>query len=212
MKDLFLRLKMFRAFFSLVKNPTKTDKIFELADAGRNRRRKSVEVTMKPILENEEFLQLWKDRYNRTSDIQTLRDFPEETFGRKFAEFLDEHHFQPNSFPPVEPDTALDYLVSRMRHTHDLWHVLTGYETTIVDELALQAFGLAQVKSPLSAIIIAAGILHLVIFKPTEVVQAFEGISQGFLRGKTSRPFAWRTTGAFTCLKFARNSGSWFKT
>ena len=184
MKDLIIKLKMARAFFSLVKDPRKTENIFEIADAARDRRRKAVEISMKPILENEAFLALWNDRYRRSADIKTLRSLPEGSFGRKFAHFLDDHHFQADAFPLIAPNSPLDYFASRMRSTHDLWHVLTGYETTISDELALQAFSLAQVKSPLSAMIIAGGLLHLVIFKPAEVTNAFELISQGYLRGK----------------------------
>ncbi len=46
-----------------------------------------------------------------------------------------------------------------MRETHDIVHVLTGFGTDGPGELGLQAFNLAQNRSPLAAMLIFGGIL-----------------------------------------------------
>ena len=44
----------------------------------------------------------------------------------------------------VPPDPRAAYLAQRMRQTHDIWHVLTGYATDVAGEVQLQAFTLAD--------------------------------------------------------------------
>lgn len=45
----------------------------------------------------------------------------------------------------------------RMRDTHDLWHVLTGYSGDVLGETALLGFIFAQTGNPGVALIIALG-------------------------------------------------------
>ena len=188
MKALWLKFRLARAFFALVRDPRKTEKIFELSDLGRRYRGKSAEVALREILHHPKFLELFRDRYNPRIDLQALRVLPPHTFGRAIADFLDRNTFEPNGFPSIAANSTLDYLAGRVRGTHDLWHVLTGYGVHVSGELALQAFTLAQVRSPLSALILAGGLLHLVLLKPTELVDTFEEIIEGYRRGKHAMP------------------------
>jgi len=61
--------------------------------------------------------------------------------------------------PKGEIKTDLDYIQLRLRQTHDIMHVITGFKTNAAGEIGLQAFNLAQIKSPVSALIIFGGIL-----------------------------------------------------
>ena len=54
-------------------------------------------------------------------------------------EVLDGHALGLSKLPP-----PLDYLNARNLQTHDLWHLVAGYETTILHEFAIAAFQLAQ--------------------------------------------------------------------
>ncbi len=47
--------------------------------------------------------------------------------------------------------------MTRMRQTHDLWHVLTGYTADVRGEILLQAFTYAQLGSPSSLLITLLG-------------------------------------------------------
>jgi len=187
MKNIWNRIKLLRAFATLIKDPRQTDKIFEISDAGRKRRRESAEIAMKAVLNDEGFLEVYRDGYNPEIELEKLRQLPQGTFGRAVAEFLDGNAFQPNTFPTTDSDTPLEYLVSRVRRVHDLWHVLSGYGTDVTGELALQGFTLAQLQSPFSGLLLAGGILHLVLYKPLELVGTFELIIEGYLRGKQAR-------------------------
>ena len=187
MKQIWRRLKFLGAFLALVRDPNKTEKIFEIGDSGRNAERDRFEQLLAPILNDPEFQALWTARTEISIDLMRLQTLPEGTFGRETAAYFERHGFTPLSFPRIERRSSLDYLADRMRQIHDFWHVLTGYSTEVVGELALQGFTMAQVGSPLSAVILSGGLLHLVIFRPMEVGSAFAQIVEGYRRGKAAR-------------------------
>lgn len=49
----------------------------------------------------------------------------------------------------------LDYLNVRILQTHDLWHILAGYETTALHEIAISAFQMAQFGHSYSAMFLS---------------------------------------------------------
>jgi hypothetical protein len=84
--------------------------------------------------------------------------------------------------PPV-----LEYKVLRGYQTHDLHHVLTGYPATPFGELALQAFGLAQMHFPYAAMWIAVTTAHMTFVDPLLIGPAMDAISEGWQRGRAAR-------------------------
>lgn len=84
--------------------------------------------------------------------------------------------------PPV-----LRYKVLRGYQTHDLHHVLTGYEATPLDELALQAFQLAQQDYPYSALTLATIISHAALVDPWLIKPAMDAISRGWAYGRRTK-------------------------
>lgn len=54
-------------------------------------------------------------------------------------EVLDREQIQLSALPP-----ALCYLNTRILQMHDVWHLVAGYETTALHEIAISAFQLAQ--------------------------------------------------------------------
>lgn len=113
MKNLWHRIKLLRAFATLIKDPRQTEKIFEISDAGREQRRESAELAMKAVLSDEMFLEVYRNGYNPEIEIEKLRLLPQGTFGHAVAEFLDSNGFEPNTFPITDSDSPLEYLVTR---------------------------------------------------------------------------------------------------
>ena len=60
----------------------------------------------------------------------------------------------------VEGDDA--YLQMRIRHTHDLWHVIAGLPITMAGEAAANGLTTEQLRWPGSALLIAADLVHRV--------------------------------------------------
>src|SRR5512138_3367021 len=73
---------------------------------------------------------------SHTIDLDALAQLPEGTLGRAYADFLRSRNLTPDVFetPPQLTDPKAVYVVQRLRQTHDLWHVVTGYATDAASE------------------------------------------------------------------------------
>ena len=91
--------------------------------------------------------QIHRDReFSLTSEeLEELRQLPDGTLGREVADFLDH-----NGFDPLNSGDLI-------QRTHDVWHVLTGFNSSPHDEFLLQIFTRAQVFRPTSAIVVLVG-------------------------------------------------------
>jgi len=88
-------------------------------------------------------------------DLERLRGLPEATLGREYARFVDREQITAEGL--VEASNTLDdtvflderarVLSRRLRDTHDLWHVVTGYQRDLFGEAALLAFTYAQIRN-----------------------------------------------------------------
>ena len=82
-------------------------------------------------------------------DLAELRTLPEDTFGYRYAKYMDDCHLNPLE---ISPDVAQQLrhqpLGLRYTLTHDIFHVLLGYDTSLVGELGVWSFVAAQRYSP----------------------------------------------------------------
>lgn len=72
-------------------------------------------------------------------DIAKLRKMPKKTLGGAYAEFLDE-----NRITPLEPTRKGSAYALRFTATHDLHHVVLGFDTTLAGEIGVLAFNIGQ--------------------------------------------------------------------
>ncbi|MCW5833843.1 MAG: hypothetical protein KIS78_15675 [Labilithrix sp.] len=95
-------------------------------------------------------------------DFDALRRLPDGTLGREYTRFLDDNGITPDAFQelPAVDDERAAAIILRMRQTHDLWHVLTGYTPDVRGELLLQAFTYAQVRIPSALVLVVFGTLR----------------------------------------------------
>ena len=93
----------------------------------------------------------------RLVDRAGLRALPPHTLGHAYAEFAERNGITAEGIIAAaelgRTKTAswpedLRYIEERLRDSHDLGHVVTGYGTDVGGELAILAFGLAQVFQP----------------------------------------------------------------
>ena len=92
-------------------------------------------------------------------DFEALAALPDGTLGREFVRFLRAHEITPDSFrAPVDYfEDVSAYVTQRLRQTHDLWHLVTGYPPDTCGELVLSAFIFAQVGAPSSFLVALLG-------------------------------------------------------
>jgi ubiquinone biosynthesis protein Coq4 len=134
-------------------------------------------------------------------DLDSLRKFAPGTLGHAYRDFMvsndlmerlaegyKELHEQFSTAGRLDRMPAiLKYKVLRGYQTHDLHHVLTGYPATPFGELALQAFQLAQVEFPYSAMWIAVTTGHMAFVDPLLIKPAMDAISHGWTYGREAR-------------------------
>lgn len=83
--------------------------------------------------------------------------------------------------------SVIRYKVLRGYQTHDLHHVLTGYTTMPLHELALQAFQLAQMSYPYAAMHLSVIMGHMTLVDPLLIKPAMDAIADGWAFGRRAR-------------------------
>ena len=121
---------------------------------------------------------------SRSVDFDALGRLPADTLGGAFARHLTANGLSPDIFkaPPGVP-AEIAYLGQRMRQSHDIWHVLTGYTTAVDDELALLAFSHGQSKMPGPAVLASVGAIRFFPRYPG----VFRKVLDGYRRGRDAR-------------------------
>jgi ubiquinone biosynthesis protein COQ4 len=119
--------------------------------------------------------------------LAELDQLPEGTLGKAYARHMLGNQLKPDFYDRIEVTDDNTYIMMRMRETHDLWHVITGFGTSVPHELGLQAFMFAQILTPLAPILICARSLISVFKNPSEVLETFDQVSKGWVMGRRSR-------------------------
>ncbi|HBB35649.1 MAG TPA: hypothetical protein DDZ80_26405 [Cyanobacteria bacterium UBA8803] len=128
-------------------------------------------------------------------NLQQLHQFPPNTLGYLYADHLLKH----NLTPPEVPDTVDDYSFPgvHLLETHDIWHVVTGCDTTKAGEIELEAFYTAQIyPSPTFLALLAKNLMKTAIEDTELCEQHMNALSRGWMRGKQAKPLfgiQWNT-------------------
>ena len=120
-------------------------------------------------------------------NLAVLRSLPIGTFGRAWADFLDQHGLSPLTTG------------SRRKQLHDGIHVLTGYSSDPIGEAEVQAF-LLGTKFSTTNLLIGLGLLRVLYQQlPKNQTPKFnhmpwERLQQAYQRGQRSRldPDTWQ--------------------
>ena len=136
-----------------------------------------------------------------TPDIDALRDCPEGSLGHAFVDYLDSNNLDANllresAFIPAHKARGNNegYLAERGFQLHDLFHVLTGYDTSPLGEVKVVSFTVAQAPAPYPAMIIASRPLQMVLYQPELLPFVMDAITEGWARGRKAKPLlpvAW---------------------
>ena len=78
-------------------------------------------------------------------DLNKLIEYPEGSFGREYAEHMKRNNLQTLNISP-ELDDVAQHNVFALRYviTHDIFHVLLGFDTSYAGEIGVLAFAAAQ--------------------------------------------------------------------
>jgi ubiquinone biosynthesis protein COQ4 len=131
---------------------------------------------------------LIRDRYIPPAhDLDTLLTYPTDSLGYIYAVEMKKKGFDPNLHAGMTAKTDPEYVELRLSQTHDLWHIITGFDTSVVGEIGLQAFHLLQFPYPLATMLVATSLISSTLKEPEALPKLLEAIAQGFQMGKTAK-------------------------
>ncbi len=177
-----------RGVLGMLRNPEGTQAVFDIEDGLRDTR--AARGVVARVAADPGVAALMQARYLAAPvDVAALARLPHDSLGYAFARHILDHGFDPDYFRRFEVRTELDWVLMRMRQTHDIWHVVTGIDTSRLGELAVKAFELAQTWRPLAAVITCGGMLRFLLKDPDQLGDAMAHISHGYQLGRCAAPF-----------------------
>jgi ubiquinone biosynthesis protein Coq4 len=140
--------------------------------------------------------EMLEDRYlSPTPDADYLATLPDGSLGKEFERYLtnnglDANLLRESAFIQAHAERGEDvgYLAERGFQLHDLFHVLTGFDTTPLGEVRVVSFTVAQIPAPYPAMIIATRPLQMVLYKPELLPAVMDAITQGWALGRRAKP------------------------
>ncbi|WP_431630492.1 Coq4 family protein [Alkalinema pantanalense] len=184
-------LQAAQGFINLVNNPSQTEAVFDLADGLRPT--DLYQQFIDYAYAQPEVAAIVQGRYKPPAiDLEQLLTYPTDSLGYGYASTLKAMNLDPNFYRQIPIEDDYSYLAIRMRQTHDIWHLITGFGTDLAGEMGLQAFTLAQTHSPLSVTILAATLLHTLKMNGP-LNQVVESLQRGWQMGLQAKPFLAQT-------------------
>jgi ubiquinone biosynthesis protein Coq4 len=186
-RNSYQKLVAARAFMRVVGDPHRLDDVFGLSDG----------TNQKEILERaaDRFAMIPKGeralearRRLPQIDLQRLAKLPGDTLGYAFGHHMLSRGLDPASIPTLDSRDRGEFLRAHLYETHDIWHVVTGFDTDVAGELGLQGFYMAQVHGPLPPALLAAGFLNTAFYTAEETDERMRNIVTGWRTGKRAEP------------------------
>ncbi len=127
----------------------------------------------------------WPERF-RLADLAAC---PEGSLGADFHRLIVDNNFDlevldRDALGLARLRPPLDYLNARILQCHDLWHIVGGYHTTALHEVAISAFQLSQFGHNYSAQFLAFVVAKAAIKRTEGLALLLEIIFTGWRHGR----------------------------
>ncbi len=142
-------LEAFRALRALIRDPDDTSQVFRIIRAFSSAAVDRQFERFRRLPDGRQILSRDRTLLDRLGDRTSLERLPPGSLGRVYAEFTLAESISPQGLvdaslaaPPEPAQTSAERIrfAERLRDSHDLWHVVTGYGRDLVGEAALLAF------------------------------------------------------------------------
>lgn len=193
-------VKAYRHFRNLMADKEDTTQVFEVINAlnGNSYQKQFLKFANDPrgakVLEANVYLPPLLD------DHDALRELPEGTFGRAYLHFMETQNLTSqglvDEYERFEGDfydrfpTPMRSYSHRLRDTHDLLHVLTGYSRDALGELSVLAYSYAQHGGPGVAFISFMGAFEIAKGAP-KGSPVRRAIYEGYRLGKAAEDIVY---------------------
>ncbi|HEY9632237.1 MAG TPA: Coq4 family protein [Coleofasciculaceae cyanobacterium] len=118
--------------------------------------------------------------YHPPIDLEKLIVYPKGSFGYEYAYHMKENHLKPfNVSPELEEIAKRNVFSLRYVVTHDIFHILLGFDTSYAGEIGVLAFAAEQKYSPSLNISLALAKVIYPILAPQQRKEIFANIRKG---------------------------------
>ncbi len=117
-----------------------------------------------------------------------LQKLPEGTLGRVYADHMISSNLNPDFYKVVPIIDDQIFCMMRLRQSHDLWHIITGFDTSVEGEVGLQSFYYNQTCAMMAPFVVGGAILNACFKRRYTLVLIFENIVRGWMMGKKAKP------------------------
>jgi ubiquinone biosynthesis protein COQ4 len=119
--------------------------------------------------------------------LAKLEPMPEGSLGRVFAEHCRSRNLDPNLIY-VPPTDDVGWMLNHLYQTHDIWHVVTGWDNDLPGEVGVGTFYAGQLGSPAFFGFMLALIYLNVVFRRDDLGAIMRATSEGYRAGKSAEP------------------------
>lgn len=178
------------AMVALTQNPDDTAQVFTIIESLSGRAPARMLRGFRDDANGRRLLAERPDLVSILADRDRLRAMPAGSLAHAYLAFVESEGITADGLVAAseageigvrERGSDLDYIATRMRDTHDLWHTVTGYKGDLVGEASLLGFSLAQTGNPGIAMIVLTGMLRI------RQLDAIARIAGGTRRGMKAR-------------------------
>jgi len=154
-----------------------TDSVFDIED--NFRRSNQMKVCVDRVKAIPEARALMESRYLGSAiDLEALSQLSRGTLGHTYATVMKTLDYDPNFFRQREIETDEDWLTMRLRKTHDLVHLVTGFGPT-GGELGVLSIQAVQIGYPSSVLLQVASIGMALKQQPERLPDLTQQVARG---------------------------------
>ncbi|MEM9458159.1 MAG: Coq4 family protein [Myxococcota bacterium] len=185
MQQLFSKLQIARHFVTILRDISDTESIFKLIETLNRQEDLQARFPETPAMSaylDASFLQGFPA-------LEDLRAMPEGSLGRALAVHMDTLGVDFSQFDrKPAPQDRIEQIERHVEETHDIWHVLTGFDTGPASEFGLQAFGLAQIKAVGPLMLVILGLARCLKTGSQEIAPIMDALTEGWRMGRATEP------------------------
>jgi ubiquinone biosynthesis protein COQ4 len=184
LKPALQRIQMVSGF--IAGRGQRTETVFEIEDSYR--KTPQMQACLARMKADPEMARRIAEGYTTPDfDLDELAKYPPGSLARTYARLMQLQSYKPHFYPDLPLDDEENYIIMRMRKTHDLHHVVTGFGMNGPGEVGVIAVGAYQFGYPAYVLIDLAAMA--LTFQQGEGFQnAIDDVGRGLMMGHSCKP------------------------
>ena len=190
--------------------PSDTKRVFQIVDyilstSSKKRLAKiNIKLNTNPnYIEFHKNLQANPDLRNHLN-LESLSQLPKNSFGYSIYNYYTINNLNPCYYRIIDNQEPVYLIRNYLARTHDIWHLVSGFGNSSMEEYGLQAFYLGQEASMTAFCIMSAGFIEcLKSGKANTIVTYMDSVTRGYTLGKQVKKMIYLDWSKFYDLPFS---------